>query len=96
MTSVAQVVFDRAPGLSGLIMREGARGCDLYRSPDDVVHVDAPAVDVVDTNGAGDVHVGAFVAALARGEDPALAVRSANEAAAFSVTQRGPATAPSR
>ena len=77
-TSVAQVVFDRAPGLSGLILREGARGCDLYRSADDVVHV------------------GAFVAALARAEDPVLAARSANEAAAFSVTQRGPATAPHR
>ncbi|MEP6759821.1 MAG: PfkB family carbohydrate kinase, partial [Sporichthyaceae bacterium] len=55
-----------------------------------------PTVVAVDTNGAGDVHVGAFLAALARGEDPVRAARSANEAAADAVTRLGPATAPYR
>jgi sugar/nucleoside kinase (ribokinase family) len=94
--SGALALFDRAPALSGLVIRDGARGCDVHRTMGDGQHVDAPAVEVVDTNGAGDVHVGAFVAALARGEDPVLAARSANEAAAVSVTRRGPATAPRR
>jgi sugar/nucleoside kinase (ribokinase family) len=52
-------------------------------------------VDAVDTNGAGDAHTGTFVAALARGADALDAARTANAAAALSVTRRGPATAPS-
>jgi sugar/nucleoside kinase (ribokinase family) len=54
------------------------------------------AVDVVDTNGAGDAHSGAFIAALAAGAGDTAAARSANAAAALSVTRRGPATAPTR
>jgi sugar/nucleoside kinase (ribokinase family) len=54
------------------------------------------AVGVVDTNGAGDAHSGAFIAALAAGAADAAAARSANAAAALSVTRRGPATAPTR
>jgi len=45
-------------------------------------------------NGAGDAHTGTFIAALAGGADVADAVRTANAAAALSVTRRGPATAP--
>jgi sugar/nucleoside kinase (ribokinase family) len=45
----------------------------------------------VDTNGAGDVHVGAFVAALARGLDPVEAVAAANTAAAAWVSLPGTA-----
>jgi sugar/nucleoside kinase (ribokinase family) len=51
-------------------------------------------VAAVDSNGAGDTHTGAFIAALAAGEDAAGAARRANAAAALSVTKRGPATAP--
>jgi sugar/nucleoside kinase (ribokinase family) len=51
-------------------------------------------VTPVDTNGAGDTHTGAFLAALASGAGPAEAARRANAAAAFSVTRRGPATGP--
>jgi len=53
-------------------------------------------VGVVDTSGAGDAHSGAFIAALAAGAADAAAARRANAAAAFSVTRRGPATAPTR
>ena len=42
------------------------------------------------TNGAGDVHVGTFVAALARGLDPVAATRDANAAAAARVAGRSP------
>jgi sugar/nucleoside kinase (ribokinase family) len=53
-------------------------------------------VGVVDTNGAGDAHSGAFIAALAAGAADAVAARSANAAAAVSGTRPGPATAPTR
>jgi sugar/nucleoside kinase (ribokinase family) len=94
--SVARTVFERAPTLSGLVVRDGPRGCDVYSRGGAAEHVGAPTVVAVDTNGAGDVHVGAFLAALARGEDPVRAARSANEAAAVAVTRLGPATAPHR
>jgi sugar/nucleoside kinase (ribokinase family) len=58
------------------------------------VHVPGYAVDAVDTTGAGDAHTGTFLAALARGQDPVAAARTANAAAALSVTRHGPATAP--
>jgi sugar/nucleoside kinase (ribokinase family) len=51
-------------------------------------------VDVVDTNGAGDTHAGAFVGALATGADPGQAALYANAAAAISVPREGGATAP--
>jgi sugar/nucleoside kinase (ribokinase family) len=53
-------------------------------------------VRAVDTTGAGDTHSGAFLAALAAGADEAAAARTANAAAALSVTRHGPATAPGR
>jgi sugar/nucleoside kinase (ribokinase family) len=59
------------------------------------VHVPGFRVDVLDTTGAGDTHTGTFIAALARGADALDAARTANAAAALSVTRRGPATAPS-
>ncbi len=58
------------------------------------VHVPGFAVTAIDTNGAGDTHTGTFIAALARGAEAREAARIANAAAAFSVTRRGPATAP--
>ena len=54
----------------------------------------ASTVTELDSNGAGDTHTGAFIAALATGADARQAARRANAAAAFSVTRRGPATAP--
>ncbi|HEX5405763.1 MAG TPA: PfkB family carbohydrate kinase [Pseudonocardiaceae bacterium] len=51
-------------------------------------------VTAVDTNGAGDTHVGVFAAGLAAGLDPLTAALRANAAAALAVTRRGPSTAP--
>jgi sugar/nucleoside kinase (ribokinase family) len=46
-------------------------------------------VAAVDSNGAGDTHVGTFLAALLRGAPPLEAARTANEAAAaFVATSR--------
>jgi sugar/nucleoside kinase (ribokinase family) len=81
---------------SRLLVRTGPDGC-LIGGPDGgVVHVPGFSVPVVDTNGAGDTHSGVFIAALAAGASETEAARTANAAAALSVTRRGPATAPSR
>ncbi|MGI5213086.1 PfkB family carbohydrate kinase [Plantactinospora sp. CA-290183] len=81
-------------GRAGVLVRTGPDGAVLVEGDRPPVIVPAFPVTVVDTNGAGDAHVGAFAAALARGLDPADAVRRANAAAALAVTRRGPATAP--
>lgn len=80
----------------GVLVRTGPGGClvGLAGNPAPV-HVPGFQVDVLDTNGAGDAHTGTFIAALGRGTDALDAARTANAAAALSVTRRGPATAPS-
>src|SRR5262249_55008290 len=52
----------------------------------------APAVDAVDTTGAGDVFRGAFVYAWLKGDAPAEILRFANAAAATSCTRVGAIT----
>ena len=83
-------------GRTRVLVRTGPGGCLIARPGDEVVAVPGFQVAAVDTNGAGDAHSGAFMAALAAGGDDTAAARSANAAAAFSVTRRGPATAPTR
>jgi sugar/nucleoside kinase (ribokinase family) len=78
----------------GVLVRTGPDGCLLCHPGTDPVHVPGYRVDVIDTNGAGDAHSGAFIAALAGGADEIDAARTANAAAALSVTRPGPATAP--
>ncbi len=73
----------------GAITRLGPEGCELGGE-----HVRGFAVEAIDTNGAGDAHVGVFAAALALGFEPPTAALRANAAAAIAVTRRGPATAP--
>jgi sugar/nucleoside kinase (ribokinase family) len=86
-------LLDLAPGLTGVVVRVGAEGAVVGRPGCETVLVPGvPVHEVVDTNGAGDVHVGTFVAALARGDDPVEAVQAANAAAAHSVSRRGPGT----
>jgi sugar/nucleoside kinase (ribokinase family) len=83
-------------GRGGVLVRTGPAGCLVGRAgAADPVHVPGFRVDVLDTTGAGDTHTGTFIAALARGADALDAARTANAAAALSVTRRGPATAPS-
>jgi sugar/nucleoside kinase (ribokinase family) len=88
----------RAPGRRevqpGALVRTGPDGCWLCQDGTDPVHVPGFRAGAVDTNGAGDAHTGAFIAALAGGADEIDAARTANAAGALSVTRRGPATAP--
>jgi sugar/nucleoside kinase (ribokinase family) len=78
----------------GAIVRVGAAGCLVAETASRSDVVPGFQVDVVDTNGAGDTHVGAFAAQLALGRTPLDALRWANAAAAWSVTKTGPATGP--
>ena len=83
-------------GSLGVLVRTGPSGCLLCHPGTAPVRVPGFDVAVVDTNGAGDAHAGAFIAALASGADETVAARTANAAAALAVTRRGPATAPDR
>jgi sugar/nucleoside kinase (ribokinase family) len=82
---------DRGPWV---LVRTGPGGCLIGRPDGGVVHVPGFRVNVLDTTGAGDTHSGALIAALAAGAAETAAARSANAAAAFSVTRPGPATGP--
>ena len=89
-SEAADDVLTRAAASAGVVLRRGSAGC-LVRTRGGARH-DVPAVRVervVNTNGAGDVHVGTFVAALARGLDPAGAARAGNAAAARRVAGTG-------
>lgn len=77
-----------------IVVRDGARGCVFVCQDQPPTPVPGLIVDVVDTNGAGDTHTGTFMAALARSMPPYEALQWANGAAAWSVTQSGPATSP--
>jgi len=86
----------RCPNATGLIIRDGAAGCHLHRPGQPPAHLPAPTVAARDTNGAGDVHIGAFIAALATGTPVQEAARFANTAAAIAVSRNGGASAPDR
>ena len=81
---------------AGVLVRVGPDGCLLGGRGFVAERVPGFRVEVVDTNGAGDTHTGAFLASLASGMTVVEAIRRANGAAALSVTRRGPATGPSR
>ncbi|MGA7658120.1 MAG: PfkB family carbohydrate kinase, partial [Methylocella sp.] len=93
--------FDIAKKLQQLgprtvIVKLGDQGCAL-RDGEAEHALPAPSVKAVDTTAAGDVFNAALAVALGEGADMVAACRSANRAAALSVTRRGaqPA-APSR
>ncbi|MGD6746628.1 PfkB family carbohydrate kinase [Streptomyces sp. BH106] len=91
----AEALRGRLRDGAGVLVRADKDGCWLAApGSGDVVHVPGFPVDAVDSNGAGDAHVGAFLALLGRGVGAVDAARGANAAAALAVTRRGPATGP--
>jgi sugar/nucleoside kinase (ribokinase family) len=87
-SAAAAVLLGRGPGMAGVVVRLGADGALLGLPGSDPVTVPGVPVDrVVDTNGAGDVHLGTFVAGLARGLAPVDAMAAANAAAADLVSR---------
>jgi sugar/nucleoside kinase (ribokinase family) len=77
-----------------VVVRLGTSGCVVAQRGSAVDHVPGVPVTIVDTTGAGDAHLGAFIAGLAGGRDAEAAARRANVVAALTVTRRGPATSP--
>ena len=88
-----RTVLARGSRLRGAVVRRGAEGCLLVTEAG-IEHIPAFPAEVIDTTGAGDAHVGAFAAALARGVSPARACRFGNATASVVVSTWGPATAP--
>lgn len=72
---------------AGALVRQGAAGCLVAERGGEVVQLSAPRVVATDSNGAGDTHVGTFLAALLGGSPPVDAARAANEAAAVFVSR---------
>jgi sugar/nucleoside kinase (ribokinase family) len=82
------------PLAAGVVIRSGATGAYVMLRDGRSETIAGFKVAAVDTNGAGDTHIGAFVSALARGQQPFEAARYANAAAAISVTRHGGSSAP--
>lgn len=73
-----------------LVVTVGEQGAAIVSGPGDrVERIPAPSVDPIDTTGAGDAFVGAFVVGLALGLPEQDAVRLGNACAADSVTRPG-------
>lgn len=72
------------------VLTIGADGAYLFEAESNVRHhCRPPAVNVVDTTGAGDTFVGYLLAALVAGEPPELALQRAVTAGALAVTCAG-------
>ena len=81
---------------AGAVVRVGAGGCFVATPHHAARHIPGFRVTPKDTNGAGDAHIGAFIACLAEGRGPFDAARLANIAAALATTEEGPSTAPTK
>jgi sugar/nucleoside kinase (ribokinase family) len=91
----ATVLMEKT-GRRGVVVHEGASGCVVATRDSGPQRIGGFAVDVVDTNGAGDIHDGVFLSEVALGADVLEAARRANAAAAMSIEKFGPATCPTR
>lgn len=82
-------------GHDRVVVRDGAHGC-VGVSVQGVLHAPGFKSEVIDTNGAGDVHNGVLIAELSRGTSFEEVLRRANAAASISIARLGPATCPPR
>ena len=80
-----------AKGLKNLIVTLGDKGA-LWLHGDERQHITAPAVNAVDTTGAGDAFIGCFASELAKGTAVADAIAQAVRYASHSVTGKGTQT----
>lgn len=92
--AMAAVALAAGRTSGGAVVRIGADGCWIATPGQLARHIAGHPARTVDTNGAGDAHIGAFIAMLAKGEAPDQAARIANVAAAIATETEGPATAP--
>ena len=77
-----------AAGFKAAVVTLGERGA-VWTDGTSAGHTAAPAVETVDTTGAGDTFTGYLAAGLARGAPLAQSVAEAVRAAALAVTRRG-------
>lgn len=75
-------------GVRYVVLKQGKRGA-LLSGPGFAAKVPGYAVEAVDSTGAGDVFVGAFLAAWLKGQTMSEAAQFANAAAALSVMEVG-------
>lgn len=80
-----------ARGAKSVVVTLGERGC-LVVTADEITAIPAPAVEAVDTTGAGDAFIGSLAFCLARGDSLLAAARSATRIAAISVQSAGTQT----
>jgi len=90
--------FERLSGFVSddcwLLLRKGSEGAELHHAGKTVAIAPGRRVPVVDTNGAGDVHTGAFLAALASGNSLQESLELACRAAEFSIQKEGGCSGP--
>jgi sugar/nucleoside kinase (ribokinase family) len=77
-----------------VVARDGKQGCWIASHTTPTKHIPPRPTQAIDTTGAGDTHVGAMLACLARGDDIHTAAYTANVAASLSTERSGPATGP--
>jgi sugar/nucleoside kinase (ribokinase family) len=77
-----------------LLLRKGSEGAELHHQGKAVAIAPGRRVPVVDTNGAGDVHTGTFLAALASGNSLQESLELACRAAEFSIQKEGGCSGP--
>ena len=91
---VNETEYAALPSTNALIaLTLGAAGAVLLKDGGQLARAAAPAVTAVDTVGAGDTFVAAFVVGLLEGRQPGDALRRACVAAALTVTHEGAQTA---
>ena len=77
-----------------LLLRKGSEGAELHHQGKIIASAPGRRVSVVDTNGAGDVHTGAFLAALATGNGLQESLELACRSAEFSIQKEGGCSGP--
>jgi len=80
-------VLDQYRGL--IVLTKGAAGATAYRDGGEIVSVDAPRVETVDTVGAGDTFVAALVVSLLDGDSLPAALSFSCRAGALATTVIG-------
>jgi len=85
--ATAKALFDQ--GISGIVLKLGARGAYLATATGQTSAIAPFPVKAVDTTAAGDCFNGAFAVALLSGSSPEESARFAAAAAAISVTRAG-------
>lgn len=83
----AEQLFEKCG--NSVIITLGEKGCYLYQSGVGEL-IPSKKAQVVDTIGAGDTHIGAFIALRSKGKDSREAVALANQVSAMVVGVQGP------